>query len=662
MPYTPPAQQPAAGHSMASPPISRNHSYTNTSAFLSSSVRSPDRPRLARAASSTSYLSLHRRSPSLTTSSKASGSPFPPQSPKDVCESPAVEGEDAKLRLVGYAGSLRQSPPPVTNSTIPPGAVMSPPDSMQTSSDDEGSPTQPRGRQLDNLAELQEAIKNIGQARGSSPDQGPSGADGARDERDTATSTAAQLSAADASARQRFASTPPLSRQARKVSHSRSSTESSIVLDGNGKTSAEESDSELEQFVRPTMVRKKSGELVKPALRPSSRRRPSSMPGTPTYSKAVHFDSHLEHVRHFLRLDKPQAVSAGSSPQEPLDSDSEYPFSGDESYKPRGQPFEWEILLPNFPQDNERRKLQPVWVERVFLSKDNKTLIGTVAVANIAFHKYVVARFTLDYWKTTSEVVAEYSHDVRRTPVLDGYDRFNFNIQLTDQANLEKKTLFFCVKYSVNGQDFWDNNSSLNYQVVFKKKPKNQKSGSKNGGQSLGARPVNSIRRGRQPASSNGRPWSMPAYFDDFGDGFDSYDFGSYRLSAAKIIGESSDRSDFKGNLSSDDESREVPTRRAGSGGAAFGNRYDFGASLSAAIKSANARSNMTANDKSFVMHTGHRLASPPLSPMDNKTHTESTSEAYPGEKTSTQSPSYLELIDKYCFVRSGAPLIAERS
>ncbi|USP75796.1 MACRO domain containing protein [Curvularia clavata] len=42
--------------------------------------------------------------------------------------------------------------------------------------------------------------------------------------------------------------------------------------------------------VKPPLLRKNAGELVKPAFRPPSRRSPSSMPGTPTYSKAMQFD------------------------------------------------------------------------------------------------------------------------------------------------------------------------------------------------------------------------------------------------------------------------------------------------------------------------------------------------------------------------------------
>ena len=214
--------------------------------------------------------------------------------------------------------------------------------------------------------------------------------------------------------------------------------------------------------MKPPLLRKKSGELVKPALRPPWRRRPSSMPGTPTYHKAVHFNEDIVQVRHFLQVDRPIAVSATSSPVDVYDSESEYPF---------GHPPAWDIRLANFPQDSPERRVQPVRVEGIFLASDRKTLVGVVAVANLAFHKLVAARFTLDYWRTTSEVVAEYGHDVRKPQARDGYDRFHFHIKLADQANLETKTLFLCVRYCVSGREFWDNNASANFQVDFVRKP-----------------------------------------------------------------------------------------------------------------------------------------------------------------------------------------------
>jgi hypothetical protein len=135
--------------------------------------------------------------------------------------------------------------------------------------------------------------------------------------------------------------------------------------------------------------------------------------------------------------------------------------------------FDWEILLPNFVVQTPQCLSLPVQVERIFLSPDNTTLIGHVAVANLAFEKVVVARYTLDYWKTTSDVMAEFNHDVDHAgPV--GYDRFSLNLKLTDQTNLEDKAMYLCFKYCVNDQEYWDNNNAANFQVNFRKKHKSR--------------------------------------------------------------------------------------------------------------------------------------------------------------------------------------------
>ena len=79
------------------------------------------------------------------------------------------------------------------------------------------------------------------------------------------------------------------------------------------------------------------------------------MPGTPTFSKAVHFNEDIEQVRHFLQVDKPSAVSAGSSPVETYDSESEYPFSVG---KAEAKAPEWELRLSNFPRETFERKVR----------------------------------------------------------------------------------------------------------------------------------------------------------------------------------------------------------------------------------------------------------------------------------------------------------------
>ena len=561
---------------------------------------------------------------------------------------------------------------------------ISPPDSSQSSSDDETTARRSRGRELDNIAELQAAIRIIEQHRASSPNRVSS--EETKQARMTLGLPNPRL---DPQLKDKafFSPRPPLSAGARKISHSRSSTDGSAFIDfPRNKFDSPDHDTldggfeEVDaQDIRqkPALVRKKSGEPVRPALRPrTARRRPSSMPGTPTYSKAVHFNSDLEQVRTFLQVDRPLAVSAGSSPVEAYDNEIEFPFESSDSQTLR-PPFEWEIRLTNFPRSSLERTSTPVpvRVDRVYLSPDNKTLLGSVVVQNLAFHKLVVARFTLDYWKTTSEVKADFNNDVRRKEVNDGYDRFIFSIKLEDQANLENKTMFFCVRYNVNGKEFWDNNHSINYQVDFSKKAKPQNG--KNGMQGAATRPLGSLPRSKPLAPKASRPQSFPSRASD--DFASSFEFSSFPQPSAQLVGESPIR--FKKPTSK--LIPDAPGRRTTAAGQAFGNRYDFGASLSAAIQAASN----TVGERSGIQMK-HEVKSAPVKqptfshnvtleqkkpdtvepPQNQCLQTEAqrteargattiTADDKPvaltAEKPSVQSSSYTELLDKYCFVRS---------
>jgi hypothetical protein len=654
MPYTPPAQLSPETSKSSSPTISRSHSYSK--ALLSPELALHNsRPSLPRSAGSSSYLSKHRRSPSLN----------------DVKEL-LHNGEIYQDNDFDPHGSLRQSPPPQSNALIPAGMTISPPDSAQNSSDEDEIRGRSRGLEAEKVKELQLAIRSIEQRRSGSPNR-------AEDEK-TPNGAAAPPNTGTASAND---SRPPLSREARKISHSRSTTDGNIVFDSSAiettspekfRNDSDESDDDGLQLSRPPMVRKKSGELVRPALRASSRRRPSSMPGTPTYSKAVHFDSHLEHVRHFLQVDRPLAVSAGSSPVENYESESEFPFGSEEASARSRQPsFEWEIKLSNFPHgETASRNTRPVHVERIFLSSDNKNLIGSIAVQNLAFQKLVVSRFTFDYWKTTSEVIADFSHDVRRQQQFhDGLDRFNFSIKLADQVNLENKTLFFCVKYTVNGVDYWDNNSGFNYQVDFSKKAK--ASPSKAPG--LGARPLGALPRSSSTTntSSAGRPRSYPTSFDDFSSGFDSMgNFGD----SATLIGEPKIK--LRSPRSKQELVPDAPARRPRSSGNAFGTRYDFNSSLSAAKSTAysvlgeqsglapgsgtkQSLRNVPAANGSIsgapsakaVINVGAKIDVVSKAPAVRSITAEKPA-ALLSEKPPLTSQSYQELVEKYCFVGTG--------
>ena len=674
MPYTPPAARSPAASKPTSPVLSRAASHHNEQRSKDSIPQHGSTNNPSRSPSSRSYLSRHRRSPSITNPvSPASDTGLSTPDATPLNRSPDTEDgchTEASSGAVRAAGSNQSG-----FST-----EISPPVSPQSSSDEESSNRRGRSRDVANLAELQAAIQIIEQHRAGSPD------------RPQATSLRKQARLTLGLPDPRIdlfksfdgpppetSPRPPLSAGARKISHSRSSTDSSAFFDfprnkfdSPGQSSSPSDDEDIEDNelrLKPALIRKKSGELVRPALRASSmKRRPSSAPGTPTYSKAVHFqENSMEHVRHFLQVDRPIAVSAGSSPQDPYDSDTEYPFDSDES-KSNSSPYQWEIRLSNFPRTSIERRLSPVWTEKIYLSADTKVLIGSVVVRNLAFHKVVVARFTLDYWKTTSEVGAEYNTDVRKKDLDPDYDRFTFNIKLEDQANLETKTMLFCVRYHVNGQDYWDNNDSANYQIDFSKKSKPQDK--KAAYQVQSSRPLNALPRSRPSASFSPRPRSMPS-FDDFAGMVSPYDFSSFPQPSA-LIGDSPIR--FKTKPSPKGVFPDAPGRpKESSSQQAFGNRYDFGASLSAAMQNANTAggerdgpsAKETATDSKDAAKVassapGEQTAPDTVQPVKEAPPTKQDSNAplkpaaLTSAKPSLSSTSYHELLDKYCFVRSG--------
>ena len=609
--------------------------------------------------SSASYLHKHRRSPSSPKATTfTTGNPTPDTSPANDTSLEDVIDQSSTNEHTRNPSGQRSA-----NNTR---WADSPPESNQNSSDDDDNRRRGRVRDLKNLAELQAAIEAIKQRRMCSPN-------GISDETKKHILASGHnvlrlnVPGNDNTEQATLSPHSPLSEGARKVSHSRSNTEGSAFLDfprnkfdfPTHSTSESETDEGDEGDLRekPAMVRKKSGELVRPALRGSSmRRRPSSMPGTPTYGKAVHFDSRLEHVRHFLQVDRPLAVSAGTSPVDSQEDDTEFPF-----HRQTNTPdVEWEIRLTNFPSDTLERKCAAVRVERVFLSANKKSLMGAIAVRNVAFHKFVVARFTLDYWKTTSEVVADFNNDVRRKYTDEGYDPFVFNIKLDDQNNLENKTLFFCVRYNVDGQEYWDNNNSINYQVDFSK---NEKS---HGQAALRSKAALSL--------PSGRPRSMPISADDFSHGFASpSEIYSFPQPPAQVIGDSPIR--FRNSKATRDIVPDHPGTRTNAAGQAFGNRYDFGASLSAAMNAAGSvptdRGGFQMREEVSSASTKRNTKAEGAGSADGEGSTRSGAEkpakgpetksdpckpvALVAEKPAIQSSSYSELLDKYCFVRTRA-------
>lgn len=215
-------------------------------------------------------------------------------------------------------------------------------------------------------------------------------------------------------------------------------------------------------------IRKKSGQPVKSSLK--SARRPElhvvtdgsfakSEPVTPTHTKAVKFDSKLEHVKLFLAQQKPLAVSRDGSPTSDTSGDEFPSFIYGDGGRENQQV---KMLVPDMP--SSPRKSEKVALQGLELSQDQRTIIGRVRVRNIAYEKWLAVRFTLDWWQTTSEVTARYDRSIE-----DGaFDIFTFTLRLHDiWSRVEEKTIFFALRYATAGQEFWDNNAGKNYHVKF---------------------------------------------------------------------------------------------------------------------------------------------------------------------------------------------------
>ncbi|EFW17560.1 hypothetical protein D8B26_000261 [Coccidioides posadasii str. Silveira] len=618
MPYTPP---------------SSSLTFTNTTE--STDFRSPFRPLLdgrngrhnsepslilaghpaPRTSSSSSYIHGHRRSSSI----RASVPLFRPRT-RGGNDTNAKENAISNGNQHGWQPS--QAGP---SSLIPSYSVISPPESRQNSSDED---ERSKGKVEENmLAGLEAAIMAIEHQTERTP------ATGVADSPDSI-SPNSELSLVVADARRKPSSIDILPIRSKSVDGAILRKLPEIEMQTPDQSDHEDD----EPAVKSRMIRKKSGELVRPALR--MKRRPSSMPGTPTFVKNVHFDAQLEQVRHFLQLDMPVAVSAGSSPVEEYDGDTEFPFrSGSDS---KTHYFQWEARITNFPIRELINLNAPVRLERVFLSPDNNYLVGIVTVANLAFQKHVVARFTLDHWKTVSEVEAEYNnapHAVKTRDLSNNYDRFHFSIRLADLADLESKTMFVCIKYHVNGLEFWDNNGARNYHVNFSKKYK-----PRHGSGGPAPEPFGTSARTSKNAQ---RPRPMPPQPN--------------ALSFAPARSFQSPRDDGFSRLTeqvhfpyADDDLLEAPTKRTKSAGQAFATRYDFGSSLSAAMQPGNVGAlhfgpNASVQDMAGIPGV-ERVASSAGSSQEAMRPSELLS-----AKPCHQSPGYKELVDKYCFYETSS-------
>ncbi|XP_055384056.1 glycogen-binding subunit 76A isoform X1 [Condylostylus longicornis] len=85
------------------------------------------------------------------------------------------------------------------------------------------------------------------------------------------------------------------------------------------------------------------------------------------------------------------------------------------------------------------------------------TIMGSVRVRNLDFHKSVHIRYTCDNWRTFSDIPATYCQNS-----CDGFsDKFTFTLYANNVSVGQR--LEFAVRFQCKGQQFWDNNYGANY-------------------------------------------------------------------------------------------------------------------------------------------------------------------------------------------------------
>ncbi|RKP34478.1 putative phosphatase regulatory subunit, partial [Dimargaris cristalligena] len=110
-----------------------------------------------------------------------------------------------------------------------------------------------------------------------------------------------------------------------------------------------------------------------------------------------------------------------------------------------------------------------VKLENIALSQAKDRLLGTVQVQNLAFQKSLAVRYTTDLWQSYQEATATYADSAapgsKGSPAID---RFGFELPLDlVPATGGRRSLFFCLRYRVAGQEYWDNNGGQNYHIQY---------------------------------------------------------------------------------------------------------------------------------------------------------------------------------------------------
>ncbi|RCH97942.1 protein phosphatase 1, regulatory subunit [Rhizopus azygosporus] len=185
-----------------------------------------------------------------------------------------------------------------------------------------------------------------------------------------------------------------------------------------------------------------------------------SIPYQPIYKqdnkkKSVRFNPDLEQTTYFYKTQPPKAIHI-----------KDVIRAEDYTMTQINWPNKTRLLLYN---DNKIRMEQIQLTDGDYqdIERNQFMMEGRCRALNISYQKTISVRYTFDLWSTYHETVSVFKESIASTS--NTWDRFTFTIPI--QASNQVQTVYFALRYTVDGQEYWDNNNGLNYQIIITPPP-----------------------------------------------------------------------------------------------------------------------------------------------------------------------------------------------
>lgn len=178
--------------------------------------------------------------------------------------------------------------------------------------------------------------------------------------------------------------------------------------------------------------------------------------------KRVGFMQDLEQVRYFYKTQSPITVKSDPPLMDTSADDFKLTFPNWSSSS--------RVLYQHHNSSVRMETAQLMDGDAEQMLNQQMVIEGRCRAANLSFHKVVTVRYTFDLWRTYQETTGVFRESIASTS--NTWDRFVFNIPV--QAKQTPQTIYLALRYTVDNQEFWDNNNGMNYEMMLS--PTNQES------------------------------------------------------------------------------------------------------------------------------------------------------------------------------------------